>query len=279
MGRGKSLWRSLWNGFLNWAAGEDRVADATLDSSAEEMKAGILRQRDAVAQAMALATKARNDLATELKENGLLKKAAKDFLSRGQEAEAVRMAERINESNDRLEQLTLQAESLKQAADSSIGQLKQNFEEVQGRLRKVNQLKALQEINALREQAQRTMDSFDMSSPVSRFDEIAGQIEDSSRKLDAKDQLGMPDGTAAVDARIDQALLEDRTRETLAGLRAQLEDQRGEIFDPNQVLGQGATDRARALLEAPAFDMLQTIRPRTTEPVSVVQELTRDKEE
>ncbi len=252
---GKGVPGKFWKRFLNWIAGEATVNEAALEEDAKEMQRGLQKQRDAATQSMALAAAKKEELVRAVTQHDELKKTAKTFLARGEQDKAARVAQQLLDNEQRVDDLSTQYKSLKEAADNAIATFRSNAEEVQKRLKKVNELQELQRVNSLRREAQKAFDSFDLDSPMASFDKTADAINLKSQQLDAQAALGDTEGKK-LDLEISQELHNDKIRDTLRALEFEMKDEAAEIFDEKKILGEGTVNKAKALLQEPTFKTL-----------------------
>jgi hypothetical protein len=247
---------------MTWILGEDTQNEANLDDSARNMAKGLEAQRDGVAQSMALAAQKRQELEQAILQLERLRATAGALQSQKKDAEAYRVAQQIVTAESRLEGLATQFESLKQAANGNILRFRTNAEEVKARLNHVEDLKELQRINALRETAQKSFDSFDLDSPKAQFDATVRQIQGATHALDAKDLIDDLDGMQ-MDLTIRDQLDEGSVQAVLTGLKAQAALPSGESS------GVEGSSRAKALLSAPTFETLgsRSFSPEERAPV------------
>ncbi|MBT5503404.1 hypothetical protein HN643_01850 [Candidatus Falkowbacteria bacterium] len=208
--------------------------------------------RSSVSQTMALSLETRARLETDVAQLDELKKAIKVFLGAGKTTEAQRLAQQVLSLQGKLATTATLYESQKSAADNAIVTFRTNEQQVKTRLEKLENLKALQQINKIREQVQAELVGFNIDGAAQRFDQIAGKIERKALQLTAGDALADVSGQRA-DLSINKQLETQKVAGLLEGFKAEmaLSAATGET----QVI-EGPASKATMLLSSPAFDSL-----------------------
>jgi phage shock protein A len=72
--------------------------------------------------------------------------------------------------------------------------LKVEEERIQGKIRQLGELKAMQEMNAAQQRMQQITDEYNIDGAVSVFEKTAGSIQEQTDKLAAMDQIAVSEG-------------------------------------------------------------------------------------
>jgi len=186
------FFKAIFNAILGEAEGQ--VPIAMLEESTREMLDSLRSLREAAATTIAFETRSKRELDAQNSRSKNLERQAEEALKQGNEKlarRALQLQMEVKGVRDRAE-ATYKAAKLR--ADNARTKLKVEEERVQGKIRQLGELKAMQEMNAAQQKMQSITDEYNIDGAVSVFDKTAGSIQEQTDKLSAMDQIAVSEG-------------------------------------------------------------------------------------
>src|SRR5262245_21573662 len=186
------FFKAIFNAILGEAEGQ--VPIAMLEESVREMLDSLKGLREATATTIAFETRAKRDLDAQNQRTRNLERQAEEALTQGNEKlarRALQLQIEVKATRDRAEATYKQA---KLRADNARNKLKIEEERIQGKIRQMGELKAMQEMNAAQQKMQSITDEYNIDGAASVFDKTAGSIQEQTDKLSAMDQIAVSEG-------------------------------------------------------------------------------------
>jgi len=186
------FFKAIFNAVLGEA--EAQVPVSMLEQSVREMLDNLRVLREATATTIAFETKGKRDLEAQ---NGRVKNLdsqAEEALKQGNEKlarRALQLQVEAKATRDRAEQVYKAA---KLRADNSRTKLKIEEERVEGKIRQLGELKAINAMNQAQRKMQEITDEYNIDGAMSVFDKTAGQIQESADKISAMDSIAVSEG-------------------------------------------------------------------------------------
>jgi phage shock protein A len=186
------FFKAIFNAILGEA--EAQVPVAMLEESVREMLDNLRALREATATTIAFETKAKRDLDAQNLRVKNLEKQAEEALRQGNEKLARRALQLQVEAKGTQERSAQTHKAAKLRADNARAKLKVEEERVQGKIRQLGELKAVNEMNQAQRQMQEITDEYNIDGAVTVFDKTAGSIQEQADKLSAMDQIAVSEG-------------------------------------------------------------------------------------
>jgi phage shock protein A len=186
------FFKAIFNAILGEAEGQ--VPIAMLEESVREMLDSLKGLREATATTIAYETRAKRELDAQNQRSRNLERQAEEALQQGNEKLARRALQlhiEVKATRDRAD-ATFKAAKLR--ADNARAKLKVEEERIQGKIRQMGELKAMQEMNAAQQKMQAITDEYNIDGAASVFDKTAGTIQEQTDKLSAMDQIAVSEG-------------------------------------------------------------------------------------
>ena len=186
------FFKAIFNAILGEAEGQ--VPIAMLEESVREMLDSLRGLREATATTIAYETRAKRELDAQNQRSRNLERQAEEALQQGNEKlarRALQLGIEVKATRDRAES-TFKAAKLR--ADNARAKLKVEEERIQGKIRQMGELKAMQEMNAAQQKMQAITDEYNIDGAASVFDKTAGTIQEQTDKLSAMDQIAVSEG-------------------------------------------------------------------------------------
>jgi phage shock protein A len=186
------FFKAIFNAILGEAEGQ--VPIAMLEESVREMLDSLRGLREATATTIAYETRAKRELDAQNQRSRNLERQAEEALQQGNEKlarRALQLGIEVKATRDRAE-ATFKAAKLR--ADNARAKLKVEEERIQGKIRQMGELKAMQEMNAAQQKMQAITDEYNIDGAANVFDKTAGTIQEQTDKLSAMDQIAVSEG-------------------------------------------------------------------------------------
>ena len=184
------FFKAIFNAILGEAEGQIPVA--MLEESVREMLGNLRSLREATATTIAFETKAKRDLDAQNQRLKNLDRQAEEALKQGNEKLARRALQLQVEAKGTQERTAQTHKAAKLRADNSRAKLKVEEERVQGKIRQLGELKAINEMNQAQRQMQAITDEYNIDGAVNVFDKTASTIQEQADKLSAIDRSPCP---------------------------------------------------------------------------------------
>jgi len=186
------FFKAIFNAILGEAEGQIPVS--MLEESVREMLDSMRSLREATATTIAFETRAKRDLDAQNQRVRSLEKQAEEALKQGNEKLARRALQLRLEANGVRERAEAVHKNAKLRADNTRAKLKVEEERVQSKIRKLGELKAINEMNQAQRRMQDITDEYNIDGALSTFDKTAGKIEEAADHLTAMDQIAVSEG-------------------------------------------------------------------------------------
>ncbi len=186
------FFKAIFNAILGEAEGQ--VPIAMLEESVREMLDSLRGLREATATTIAFETRAKRELDAQNQRTRNLERQAEEALAQGNEKlarRALQLGIEVKATRDRAE-ATFKAAKLR--ADNARAKLKVEEERIQGKIRQMGELKAMQQMNAAQQKMQQITDEYNIDGAASVFEKTAGTIHEQTDKLSAMDQIAVSEG-------------------------------------------------------------------------------------
>jgi len=224
-GRIGRFFKAIFNAILGEAEGQIPVS--MLEESVREMLESLRSLREAAATTIAFETRAKRENDAQSQRLRNLERQAEEALKQGNEKLARRALQLHLEARGAKERAEAVYKNAKVRADNARTKLKVEEERVQSKIRKLGELKAINEMNQAQRRMQDITDLYNIDGAVSVFDKTAGRIEEDADRLTAMDQIAVSEGDeldrqlAAISQKseVDSAL--DELKAKLAGVSAE----------------------------------------------------------
>lgn len=186
------FFKAIFNAILGEAEGQIPVS--MLEQSVREMLDNLRALREATATTIAFETKGKRELDAQNARVKNLDSQAEQALRQGNEKlarRALQLQVEVTATRERAEQTYKAA---KARAENSRAKLKLEEERVQGKIRQLGELKAINEMNQAQRRMQEITDEYNIDGAVSVFDKVAGSIQEQADKLSAMDTIAVSEG-------------------------------------------------------------------------------------
>jgi phage shock protein A len=236
------FFKAIFNAILGEAEGQIPVA--MLEQSVREMLDNLRALREATATTIAFETKAKRELDAQNARVRNLDSQAEEALRQGNEKLARRALQLQMEAKATRERAEQVHKASRARAENARGKLKVEEERVQEKIRRLGELKAVNEMNQAQRRMQEITDEYNIDGAVTVFDKVAGSIQEQADKLSAMDTIAVSEGEE-----LDRQLASiSRKTEVDAALEA-LKSRLGEA--PSREAGTPARDKDKV---SSAFD-------------------------
>jgi len=186
------FFKAIFNAILGEAEGQ--VPVAMLEESVREMLDSLRGLREATATTIAFETRGKRELDVQNGRVKNLERQAEEALKQGNEKLARRALQLQIEAKATRDRSESVYKAAKLRADNSRMKLKVEEERIQGKIRQLGELKAMQQMNAAQQKMQAITDEYNIDGAVSVFDRTAGTIQEQTDKLSAMDQIAVSEG-------------------------------------------------------------------------------------
>jgi len=186
------FFKAIFNAILGEA--EAQVPVSMLEQSVREMLDNMRALREATATTIAFETRAKRDLDAQNGRVRNLDSQAEEALKQGNEKLARRALQLQVEAKATRERAEQTYKAAKARTDNARGKLRVEEERVQGKIRQLGELKAVNEMNQAQRRMQEITDEYNIDGAVSVFDKVAGSIQEQADKLSAMDTIAVSEG-------------------------------------------------------------------------------------
>jgi phage shock protein A len=186
------FFKAIFNAILGEA--EAQVPVSMLEQSVREMLDNLRVLREATATTIAFEMKAKRELDAQ---NGRVKNLdaqAEEALRQGNEKLARRALQLQMEAKATRERSDQVYKAARLRADNARTKLKVEEERVQGKIRQLGELKAINAMNQAQRRMQEITDEYNIDGAMSVFDKTAGSIQEQADKLSAMDTIAVSEG-------------------------------------------------------------------------------------
>jgi phage shock protein A len=213
------FFKAIVNAIIGEAEGQIPVS--MLEESVREMLESLRALREAAATTIAFETRAKRDLDAQNQRVKGLQNQAEEALKAGNEKLARRALQLQMEAKGTRDMAEQTYKAAKLRADNARVKLKVEEERVQGKIRKLGELKAISEMNQAQQKMQSITDEYNIDGAVSVFDKTAGKIQEHADKLSAMDTIAVSEG-AELDRQLAQISQKTEVDAALEALKAKL---------------------------------------------------------
>jgi phage shock protein A len=213
------FFKAIVNAVLGEAEGQIPVS--MLEESVREMLESLRALREAAATTIAFETRAKRDLDAQNQRVKGLQSQAEEALKAGNEKLARRALQLQMEAKGTRDMAEQTHKAAKLRADNARVKLKVEEERVQGKIRKLGELKAISEMNQAQAKMQSITDEYNIDGAVNVFDKTAGRIQEHADKLSAMDTIAVSEG-AELDRQLAQISQKTEVDAALDALKAKL---------------------------------------------------------
>jgi phage shock protein A len=213
------FFKAIVNAILGEAEGQIPVS--MLEESVREMLDSLRALREAAATTIAFETRAKRELEAQNQRAKSLERQAEEALKAGNEKlarRALQLQAEVRGTREMAEQ-TYKAARLR--ADNARGKLKVEEERVQGKIRKLGELKAVSEMNRAQARMQAITDEYNIDGALNVFDKTASKIQEQADKLSAMDTIAVSEGEE-LDRQLAQISQKTEVDAALDALKAKL---------------------------------------------------------
>jgi len=186
------FFKAIFNAILGEAEGQIPVS--MLEQSAREMLDNLRALREAAATTIAFETRAKRELDGQTARVRNLERQAEGALRQGNEKLARRALQLQAEARGTRERAEQTHKAARLRAENARTKLKIEQERVEGKIRQLGELKAINEMNQAQRRMQEITDEYNIDGAVSVFDKTAGAIQEQADKLSAMDQIAVSEG-------------------------------------------------------------------------------------
>ena len=186
------FFKAIFNAILGEA--EAQIPISMLEQSVREMLDNLRALREATATTIAFETKAKRDLDAQKGRLKNLERQAEETMRQGNEKLARRALQLQHEAKMTHERAEQTFKAAKVRADNARAKLKIEEERVEGKIRQLGELKAVNAMNDAQRRMQQITDEYNIDGAVSVFEKTAGSIQEQADKLSAMDTLAVSEG-------------------------------------------------------------------------------------
>jgi phage shock protein A len=186
------FFKAIFNAILGEA--EAQVPVSMLEQSVREMLDNLRVLREATATTIAFETKAKRELDAQSARVKNLDTQAEEALRQGNEKLARRALQLQMEAKATRERSDQVHKAARLRADNARMKLKVEQERVEGKIRQLGELKAINAMNQAQRKMQEITDEYNIDGAVSVFDKTAGSIQEQTDKLSAMDTIAVSEG-------------------------------------------------------------------------------------
>lgn len=214
------FFKAIFNAILGEA--EAQIPVSMLEQATREMLDNLRALREAAATTIAFETKAKRELDAQNGRVKNLERQAEEGLRQGNEKLARRALQLQMEAKGTREAAVQTHKAAKVRADNARTKLKIEEERVQGKIRQLGELKAINAMNEAQRRMQSITDEYNIDGAVSVFDKVAGSIEEQADKLAAMDTIAVSEGED-LDRQLSALSKKTDVDDALEALKARLE--------------------------------------------------------
>jgi len=186
------FFKAIFNAILGEA--EAQMPVSMLEQSVRDMLDNLRVLREATATTIAFETKAKRELDAQSARVKNLDTQAVEALRQGNEKLARRALQLQMEAKATRERSDQVHKAARLRADNARIKLKVEQERVEGKIRQLGELKAINAMNQAQRKMQEITDEYNIDGAVSVFDKTAGSIQEQTDKLSAMDAIAVSEG-------------------------------------------------------------------------------------
>jgi phage shock protein A len=186
------FFKAIFNAILGEA--EAQIPVSMLEQSVREMLDNLRSLREATATTIAFETKSKRDLDAQNARLKNLERQAEEALKAGNEKLARRALQLQVEAKATRERADSTYKSAKARADNARTKLKIEEERVEGKIRQLGELKAINAMNDAQKRMQAITDEYNIDGAMNVFDKTAESIQSQADKLSAMDTIAVSEG-------------------------------------------------------------------------------------
>jgi len=186
------FFKAIFHAILGEA--EAQVPVSMLEQSVREMLDNLRALREATATTIAFETRGKRELDAQRARVKNLERQAEEALKQGNEKLARRALQLQMEAKGTLERSEQIFKAARARAETSRGKLRVEEERIQGKIRQLGELKAVNEMNQAQRRMQEITDEYNIDGAVTVFDKVAGSIQEQADKLAAMDTIAVSEG-------------------------------------------------------------------------------------
>ena len=213
------FFKAIFNSILGEA--EAQIPVSMLEQSVREMLDNLRALREATATTIAFETKSKRDLDAQNSRLKNLERQAEEALKAGNEKLARRALQLQVEAKATRERADSTFKSAKARADNARTKLKIEEERVEGKIRQLGELKAINAMNDAQKRMQAITDEYNIDGAVSVFDKTAESIQSQADKLSAMDTIAVSEGEE-LDRQLSAISKKTEVDDALEALKARL---------------------------------------------------------
>jgi phage shock protein A len=213
------FFKAIFNAILGEA--EAQIPVSMLEQSVREMLDNLRSLREATATTIAFETKSKRDLDAQNSRLKNLERQAEEALKAGNEKLARRALQLQVEAKATRERADSTFKSAKARADNARTKLKIEEERVEGKIRQLGELKAINAMNDAQKRMQAITDEYNIDGAVSVFDKTAESIQSQADKLSAMDTIAVSEGEE-LDRQLSAISKKTEVDDALEALKARL---------------------------------------------------------
>jgi phage shock protein A len=215
------FFKAIFNAILGEA--EAQIPVSMLEQSVREMLDNLRSLREATATTIAFETKSKRDLDAQNSRLKNLERQAEEALKAGNEKLARRALQLQVEAKATRERADATYKSAKARADNARTKLKIEEERVEGKIRQLGELKAINAMNDAQKRMQAITDEYNIDGAMSVFDKTAESIQSQADKLSAMDTIAVSEGEE-LDRQLSAISKKTEVDDALEALKARLAD-------------------------------------------------------
>jgi phage shock protein A len=186
------FFKAIFNAVLGEA--EAQMPVSMLEQSVREMLDNLRVLREATATTIAFETKGKRDLDAQNARVKNLDAQAEEALRQGNEKLARRALQLQVEAKATRERSEQVYKAAKLRGDNARTKLKVEQERVEGKIRQLGELKAINAMNQAQRKMQEITDEYNIDGAVSVFDKTAGSIQEQADRISAMDTIAVSEG-------------------------------------------------------------------------------------
>lgn len=202
---------------------EAQVPVQMLEQATREMLENLRALREATATTIAFETKSKREMEAQKARLKNLERQAEEALRQGNEKLARRALQLQIEAKGTGERAEQTFRAAKARADNARTKLRIEQERVEGKIRQLGELKAVNAMNEAQRRMQAITDEYDIDAAVSVFDKTAGSIQEQADKLSAMDTLAVSEGEE-LDRQLSAISKKTEVDDALEALKARLSE-------------------------------------------------------
>lgn len=213
------FFKAIFNAILGEAEGQ--IPLSMLEESVREMLDNLRALREATATTIAFETRAKRDRDAQTTRVKNLEKQAEEALRQGNEKLARRALQLQVEARTTMQLSDQTYKAAKARGDNARAKLRVEEERIQGKIRRLGELKSIHAMNDAQKRMQSITDEYNIDGAMSVFDKTAGSIQEQADKLSAMDTIAVSEGEE-LDRQLAQISQKSEVDEALQALKARL---------------------------------------------------------